>query len=85
MKGLREHGESILLLLTPMTCGKKIKIKFQLKYMIKNNLKISHTSYEILKVNQTKKKIMRAKVFKDYRQLIFSCNIGLSTVMLEKV
>ena len=27
---------------------------------------------------------MRAKVFKDYRQLIFSCNIGLSTVMLEK-
>ena len=33
----------------------KDKIKFQLKYMIKNNLKISHTSYEILKVNQTKK------------------------------
>ena len=63
---------------------KKDKIKYQLKYMIKNNLKISHTSYEILKVNQTKKKIMRAKVFKDYRQLIFSCNIGLSTVMLEK-
>ena len=64
---------------------KKNKIELQLKFMIQNNLEISHTSYEILKKNQKNKKIMKAKNFKNYRQLLFSCDIGLSTVMLKKL
>jgi teichuronic acid biosynthesis glycosyltransferase TuaG len=63
---------------------KKNKIELQLKFMIKNNLEISHTSYEILKKNQINKKIMKARTFKNYKKLLFSCNIGLSTVMLKK-
>tara|TARA_B100000900_G_C20601728_1_gene725940 strand:+ start:8474 stop:9214 length:741 start_codon:yes stop_codon:yes gene_type:complete len=63
---------------------KKNKIQLQLTYMIKNNLKVCHTSYEILDKNMKKKKIMRAKTFKNYKDLLFSCNIGLSTVMLKK-
>ena len=63
---------------------KKNKVKLQLKFMIKNDLKISHTTYEILKENQKTRKIMKAKNFKDYKKLLISCNIGLSTVMLKK-
>ena len=63
---------------------KKNKIELQLKFMIKNNLEISHTSYEILKKGQKNNKIMKAKNFKSYTQLLPSCDIGLSTVMLKK-
>ena len=51
--------------------------------MIKNKIEISHTDYEILKINR-KKKIMRAKPYKSYKELLTSCDIGLSTVMLKK-
>ena len=63
---------------------KKNKIELQLKFMIKNRLLISHTSYEILKKNQKNKKILRAKSYTNYKQLLSSCDIGLSTVMLKK-
>ena len=63
---------------------KKNKVELQLKFMIKNNLEISHTNYEILKKNQKNKKIMKAKNFKNFKQLLLSCDIGLSTVMLKK-
>ena len=63
---------------------KKNKIQLQLDYMNKNMLDISHTSYEILEINKKKKKIMRAKSFKSFKELLFSCDIGLSTVMLKK-
>ena len=63
---------------------KKDKIELQLNYMIKNNLEICHTSYEILNKKNVKKKIMKAKSFENYKQLLFSCDIGLSTVMLKK-
>ncbi|MDC1053067.1 glycosyltransferase family 2 protein [Candidatus Pelagibacter sp.] len=63
---------------------KKNKIKYQLKYMINKNLDICHTSYEILNKNKKKKKIIKAKIFKNYNQLLLSCDIGLSTVMLKK-
>jgi teichuronic acid biosynthesis glycosyltransferase TuaG len=62
---------------------KKNKIQLQLKHMIKNNFEVCHTTYEILYKNE-KKKIMQAKIFKDYKDLLFSCDIGLSTVMLKK-
>ena len=63
---------------------KKNKIKLQLNYMIKNNLEISHTDYEILSINKQKKKIIKAKTFKDYKKLLISCDIGLSTVMMNR-
>ncbi len=63
---------------------KKNKIKLQLNYMIKNNLLISHTDYEILNINKKNKKIIKARTFQDYKKLLFSCDIGLSTVMMNK-
>ena len=63
---------------------KKDKIKLQLNHMIRNNLDISHTDYEILKTYQKNKKIIKARTFVDYKKLLFSCDIGLYTVMLKK-
>ncbi len=63
---------------------KNKKIELQLKFMIKNKYHITHTSYEILKKNQNTKKKMKAKNFINYKKLLLSCDIGLSTVMLKK-
>ncbi len=63
---------------------KKDKIDLQLKFMIKKKLQVSHTSYEVLKKDQSFKKIIKARTFKNYKELLFSCDIGLSTVMLRK-
>ena len=63
---------------------KKNKIELQLEYMVRNKFEISHTNYEILKVNKKDKKVMRARMIDNYKNLLFSCDIGLSTVMLKK-
>ena len=63
---------------------KKHKLKIQLKFMKINKYKISHTSYTIL---NTQNRITGKRVAKDYfyvEDLLKSCDIGLSTVMLEK-
>jgi len=59
------------------------KIKLQLNYMIKNKLPISHTSYNIIDLNNHKIGFREAKKI-EYRDLLKSCDIGLSTVMMKK-
>ncbi len=61
----------------------KSKLKLQIKYMEKNNLKFTHTSYKILN-GQKIVSIRRAKNFFDYRELLKSCDIGLSTVIIKR-
>ena len=63
---------------------KKNKLKTQVDFMRKNKCLISHTDYKII---NNKNKIlghMRAKKRLSYNDLIFSCDIGLSTVMISK-
>ena len=62
---------------------KKNKIYEQLKFMKKNKYKISHTSYEIINHND-KKLSQRVAQNLDFANLSKSCDIGLSTVVLEK-
>ena len=62
---------------------KKNKLKLQFKFMIKNKCSISHTSYNIIKDN----KVISTRIAKNYfelQDLLKSCNIGLSTIMLKK-
>ena len=62
---------------------KNSKLKLQLKFMIKNKCSVSHTSYKAIKGN----KIISTRIAKDYFQfedLLKSCNIGLSTIILKK-
>ena len=82
--GISKAKSNFIAFLDADDLWKKNKIELQLNYMIKNNLEICHTSYEILNNKNIKKKIMKAKTFENYKQLLFSCDIGLSTVMLKK-
>ncbi len=60
------------------------KLKEQISFMKKNNYQISHTSYFI---TDEKKKIIgqrKARDFLSINEILKSCDIGLSTVIIEK-
>jgi len=62
---------------------KKNKLFLQYYFMKKNNLSATHTSYDIIDhKNKFKKK--RFAVDLNYTDLLNSCDIGLSTVMLQR-
>tara|TARA_B100000886_G_scaffold339959_1_gene307144 strand:- start:488 stop:1234 length:747 start_codon:yes stop_codon:yes gene_type:complete len=60
------------------------KLKEQISFMKRNNYKISHTSYLII---DEKKKITgqrKARNLLSFNEVLKSCDIGLSTVIIEK-
>ena len=59
------------------------KLKKQISFMKKNKLLISHTSYNVVNSDGRKigNRIARNRIF--FRDLIKSCDIGLSTVILN--
>ena len=60
------------------------KLKDQISFMKKNNYQISHTSYFII---DEKKKIIGQRKARDLlsiNEVLTSCDIGLSTVIIEK-
>lgn len=60
---------------------KKNKLKLQLKFMKINKFDVSHTSYVAIK---KKKVVIKSKPYQDYKELLRSCDIGLSTVIIKK-
>ena len=62
---------------------KKNKVLMQLKFMKKNNIKISHTSFNIINEKGSLIKKILAKNL-NFNQLLKSCDICLSTVMIKK-
>ena len=60
------------------------KLKDQISFMKKNNYQMSHTSYYI--INQKKKIIgqRKARNLMSVDEILKSCDIGLSTVVIEK-
>jgi len=62
----------------------KNKISKQLKFMNKNKVDFTHTSYSIVDENNYVISNRSAKDFMCLDDLIKSCDIGLSTVMLKK-
>ena len=61
----------------------KNKLKIQVNYMEKNNIPFSHTSYHVINTNN---KIVSSRFAKNkiiFQDLITSCDIGLSTVILK--
>jgi teichuronic acid biosynthesis glycosyltransferase TuaG len=63
---------------------KKNKLSNQLNFMKKNKLNFSHTSYSI--IDEYSKIVGKFKIKKklNYQDLLKSCDIGLSTVMISK-
>jgi teichuronic acid biosynthesis glycosyltransferase TuaG len=52
--------------------------------MKKNNFQISHTSYEIISEEGTILSTRKSKHFDNYKKILTSCDIGLSSVLLKK-
>jgi teichuronic acid biosynthesis glycosyltransferase TuaG len=63
---------------------KKHKLKNQLLFMLSNKIKFSFTSYSIINKKNIIIKLIKAKRTVGYDDLIKSCDIGLSTVMVKK-
>lgn len=63
---------------------KKNKLEKQIKFMKQNNYAASHTSYNIVDTNNIFLGFRRAKTFTSHKQILKNCEIGLSTVILEK-
>ncbi|AFS47843.1 glycosyltransferase group 2 [alpha proteobacterium HIMB5] len=62
---------------------KKSKLKDQISFMTKFNYQVSHTAYEI--INEDGKKLaLRNSKNLNFKNLRNSCDIGLSTVIIEK-
>jgi len=61
----------------------KDKLSIQLSYMKKYNIDFSHTSYRIINLDNSKRKIREAKNL-NYLNLLNPCDIGLSTVIIKK-
>tara|TARA_B100001057_G_C22865679_1_gene956395 strand:+ start:4462 stop:5220 length:759 start_codon:yes stop_codon:yes gene_type:complete len=63
---------------------KRNKLKHQLAFMKKNKITISHTSYYIIDENNVKIGSQIAKHKQTYHDLLNSCDIGLSSLMIER-
>ena len=62
----------------------KDKLKKQINFMEKNNLSLTHTSYKIIDKNGNLKGLRKAKKKLKHVDLLKSCDVGLSTVVLKK-
>ena len=60
------------------------KIDEQINFMKKNEFKCSHTTYEIIKESNQSCGHRIARTFNGYKDLLKSCDIGLSTVIIKK-
>lgn len=63
---------------------KNNKLSYQISIMKKLNIKISHTSYFIINENNKIVERRKAKLSQNYNDLLNSCDIGLSSVIIEK-
>lgn len=81
--GIKKSNGKYIAFLDSDDLWKKNKLKLQLDHMKKNNCLISHTDYEI--ISKTNKKLGYMKIKKNitYNNLIYSCDVGLSTVMVS--
>ena len=62
---------------------KKNKLNEQIKFMEKKNIKISHTSYNL--INSYNAIIENREAdYLNFKNLLYACDIGLSTVILRK-
>jgi len=82
--GIKKSKGKYIAFLDSDDLWKKDKIKSQLRFMKKNNYLITHTNYQIINEEDKLIGLMEIKEKLEYRNLIYSCDIGLSTVMIDK-
>ena len=81
--GIRNSKGDYICFIDSDDLWEKNKLSKQLNFMMRNNYLISHTSYKILDYN---KKFISIRIAKNlsYVDLLKSCDVGLSTVIIKK-
>tara|TARA_Y100000590_G_scaffold328244_1_gene372753 strand:- start:9548 stop:10303 length:756 start_codon:yes stop_codon:yes gene_type:complete len=82
-KGIKISRGEYIAFLDSDDSWKKNKLSTQIQFMKKNNYLATHTSYNLISENR---KIISSRIAKNmnYQDLLNSCDIGLSTVMVKK-
>ena len=83
-KGIKLSKGKYIAFLDSDDYWKKNKLKTQIAFMKLNKYLISHTTYQIINQNNKKISIRKARSFFKIQDLLYSCDIGLSTVILKK-
>ena len=83
-KGIKSSKGKYIAFLDSDDYWSKNKLKTQIRFMDVNKHIISHTTYQIVNQNNEKISIRRARNFFEIQDLLYSCDIGLSTVILKK-
>ena len=81
--GIKKSKSRLISFLDSDDTWHKDKLKKQTKFMKINKVDFSYTDYSIIDKNKKKIKIIRAPKIITYRNLLSSCDIGLSTVMIN--
>ena len=81
--GIKKSKSKLISFLDSDDMWHKDKLKKQIKFMKINKVAFSYTDYSIIDKNEKKIKIIRSPKTITYRNLLFSCDIGLSTVMVN--
>ena len=80
-KGIKVAKGNFIAFLDADDIWHKDKLKDQLAFMKKNKINFSYTDYLIIDENEKKIKKIKAPKMIRYSDLLFSCDIGLSSVM----
>ncbi len=81
--GIKKSNGEIIAFLDSDDIWRTNKLEDQLNFMIKNDYEFTFSNYEKKLLNGNTLKVVAKKEF-DYDDLLKSCDIGLSTVMLNK-
>ena len=82
-KGIKKSKGEYIAFIDSDDVWKKEKLTNQIKFMEKNNSYFTHSSYEIIDKNSKKIGAFDVKRNLNYKQLLKSCDIGLSSVVLK--
>ena len=82
--GLKKSKGEYIAFLDSDDIWKKDKLKIQLKFMKKKKANFSFSSYKIINEQDAIIGHRKAQEVLTYEKLIYSCDLGLSTVVLKK-
>jgi teichuronic acid biosynthesis glycosyltransferase TuaG len=81
--GIKKSKSRLIAFLDSDDIWHKDKLKNQIKFMKIKKVDFSYTNYSIIDKNKEKIKIIKAPKIITHQNLLFSCDIGLSTVMVN--